>query len=84
MQMIAFVVCRRRFPNAVRPYKSPTGVAGAVIAGLISAAIFVAFLFKRAVHSSDRRDRDRLCHRTDHLRVWGRKRLVLSPEEDTP
>ncbi len=25
MQMIAFVVLRMRFKNAVRPYKSPTG-----------------------------------------------------------
>src|SRR4029078_6161441 len=28
MQMVAFVVLRRKFPNGTRPYKSPTRVAG--------------------------------------------------------
>ena len=40
MQMISFIVLRRRFPNAVRPYKSPTGIPGAVVAGVIALAIF--------------------------------------------
>jgi ethanolamine permease len=43
LQMISFVVLRRRFPTAARPYKSPTGVPGAVIAGLIALAIFIGF-----------------------------------------
>jgi ethanolamine permease len=43
LQMISFVVLRRRFPNAERPYKSPTGVPGAIVAGVIALAIFVGF-----------------------------------------
>ena len=45
LQMVAFVVLRRRFPNAVRPYRSPTGIAGAVIAAVIALAIFIGFFF---------------------------------------
>ena len=43
LQMVSFVVLRRRFPNAERPYKSPTGVPGAIIAGVIALAIFIGF-----------------------------------------
>ena len=43
LQMASFVILRRRFPRAERPYVSPTGVPGAVIAGVISLAIFIGF-----------------------------------------
>ena len=43
LQMASFVILRRRYPEAVRPYTSPTGVPGAVIAGVISLAIFIGF-----------------------------------------
>ncbi len=44
MQMIAFVQLRRRFPHVERPYVSPLGNAGAVVAGLIALAT-LCFLF---------------------------------------
>jgi ethanolamine permease len=44
LQMVSYVVLRRRFPNASRPYKSPLGIAGAVVAGIIAAATFIGFL----------------------------------------
>ena len=44
MQMLSFVILRRKFPNAKRPYVSPWGVFGAVSAAIISALIFVGFL----------------------------------------
>ena len=37
LQMVAFVILRRKFPNAKRPYESPWGVPGAVVAGIIAA-----------------------------------------------
>jgi len=43
LQMASFVILRRRFPNAVRPYTSPTGVPGAIVAGVIALAIFIGF-----------------------------------------
>ena len=42
MQMVAFVVLRRRFPDVKRPYRSPTGVWGAVVAFIL--AFVVCFL----------------------------------------
>ncbi len=45
LQMVAFVILRKKFPNAKRPYRSPVGVPGAVVAGVISLLIFIGFLF---------------------------------------
>jgi ethanolamine permease len=45
LQMVSFLVLRRRFPGAVRPYRSPTGPAGAVVAAVIALAIFIGFFF---------------------------------------
>jgi ethanolamine permease len=44
LQMVSFVLLRRKFPNAKRPYKSPWGVPGAVLAAVIAAIVFVGFL----------------------------------------
>lgn len=82
MQMIAFVVLRVRFPKAVRPYRSPTGVAGAVIAGLIALIIFVAFLFNSAYQVAILGIAVVYVIGLVVFAVYGRKRLVLSPEEE--
>ena len=82
MQMASFVILRRRFPQAKRPYRSPTGVPGAIVAGVISFLAFVGILlapdFRLAV--------------TTFVVIFvigiaifatvGRHRLVLSPEEE--
>ena len=44
MQMVAFVVLRRRFPDAKRPYRSPTGVWGAVVAFILAFGAFLGIL----------------------------------------
>ena len=43
LQMVSFVILRKKYPNANRPYKSPWGIPGAVIAGVLSIAIFFGF-----------------------------------------
>ena len=48
MQMVSFVLLRRKFPAAVRPYRSPTGVWGAVVAGVISVAAFLGIVLNSA------------------------------------
>lgn len=83
LQMVSFVVLRRRFPNAVRPYRSPTGVAGAVVAGVIALAIFIGFFFTGVGY---------LIAVAGIAVIYvvglvlfalvGRHRLVLSPEEE--
>jgi len=82
VQMISFVVLRMKFPNAVRPYKSPTGIVGAVIAGVISAAIFIAFLFNAAYVIAIVAIAVVYVIGLIVFAVYGRKRLVLSPEEE--
>ncbi len=42
MQMAAFVQLRKKFPHINRPYRSPLGNSGAVIAGLISVLTLVS------------------------------------------
>ena len=82
MQMLSFIVLRRRFPNAVRPYKSPTGVAGAVIAGVIALAIFIAFLFNQGYQIAIAAIAVVYIVGLVAFAVWGRHRLVLAPEEE--
>jgi ethanolamine permease len=82
MQMLSFVVLRRRLPNITRPYRSPLGSAGAVVAGVIAlvslAALFVRDDYRPGVYG---------------VAIWfvlsvayfglmGRRRLILSPEEE--
>ena len=82
MQMISFVVLRSKFPNAKRPYKSPTGVTGAVIAGIIAFASFLGILlaptFQLAVISFV----IIFVIGVVLFALVGRNRLVLSPEEE--
>ena len=82
MQMISFVILRRKFPNAKRPYKSPTGIAGAVIAGIIAAVIFVAFLFNPGYQIAIAAIAVVYIIGLIVFGLVGRKRLVLSPEEE--
>ena len=44
MQMVSFLRLRRRYPGLYRPYRSPLGNFGALVAGLIACATLV-FLF---------------------------------------
>jgi ethanolamine permease len=82
MQMASYVLLRRKFPNMVRPYKSPWGLTGAVTAGIISALAFIGFLlnplFTPAIYAIIVVYVIMLAI----FAVWGRHRLVLSPEEN--
>lgn len=82
MQCIAFVRLRRRFPHIERPYRSPLGNAGAIVAGGI-ALVTLAFLFLNA----DYRVGIYGCALWFgagllYFGLVGRRRLVYSPEED--
>ncbi len=82
MQMVSFLILRRRFPDIARPYRSPWGEPGAWVALVISggtlALLFANPDFRPGVIG---------------VAVWflaglvyfaaiGRHRLVLSPEEE--
>ena len=76
------VLLRRNMPNIKRPFVSRFGVPGAVIAGLLSFAIFVAVLlnpdYRLAVYVMV----GIYVAATVFFALYGRKHLVLSPEEE--
>ena len=82
MQMVAFVVLRSRMPKSERPYVSPVGIGGAVVAGAI--AIFtLGFMFL----NPDYRLGLYCCAAwiiigIVYFAVRSRKQLVRSPEEE--
>lgn len=82
MQMLSFVLLRRKFPDIRRPYVSPIGTWGAGIAGAIAlvslGSLFIIPSYRPGVYG---------------VAIWfllgiiyfaasGRKKLVLSPEEE--
>jgi ethanolamine permease len=82
LQMVSFVILRRRFPNASRPYKSPVGIPGAVVAGLIAAATFFGFLTIPAYLPAIIAIAVVYVVAVILFALIGRHRLVLSPEEE--
>lgn len=82
MQMVSFVLLRRRMPNIERPFRSPLGETGAIVAGVIALISLLALFW-----------RDDYRPGVVGVAVWfvlallyfgvaGRHRLVLSPEEE--
>ena len=81
MQCLAFIMLRVKFPNIERPYRSPLGIPGAVIALIISlATLYFLFLNEDNLYG------------VVGMAIWfligviyfaayGRHRLVFSPEE---
>ncbi|MFP8874765.1 MAG: ethanolamine permease, partial [Myxococcota bacterium] len=50
LQMLSFILLRRRLPGIERPYRSPLGIPGAAVALLISAVTFVALFIADPVY----------------------------------
>ncbi|PZQ89767.1 MAG: amino acid ABC transporter permease [Leifsonia xyli] len=82
LQMISFIILRRKFPNANRPYRSPWGVPGATVAAVIAALIFVGFLLNPSYQPAIVAIAIVYILILIGFALWGRKRLVLSPEEE--
>lgn len=82
LQMVAYVLLRRRFPNAVRPYVSPVGVPGAVVAGAISILTFVGILFNEDYRPAIVAIAVVFAAGLILFALFGRHRLILSPEEE--
>ncbi len=82
LQMTSFVILRRKFPNAKRPYLSPWGIPGAVIAGVLSLAIFAGFFINEPARPAIVAIAVVYVVMLLIFALWGRKHLVLSPEEE--
>jgi ethanolamine permease len=81
-QMVSFVVLRKKFPNANRPYKSPVGIAGAVVAGVVALATLVGIILAPAFFPAIITGLIIFAVGVLLFALVGRKRLVLSPEEE--
>ncbi|AZS42744.1 amino acid permease [Microbacterium oleivorans] len=82
LQMVSFIILRKKFPNANRPYKSPWGLFGAYSAGIIAAIVFVGLLFNPAYLLAIVAIIIVYVVIFIGFAVYGRTRLVLSPEEE--
>ena len=69
-------------PGASRPYRSPVGITGAVVAGVMSAAIFVGVMLNPDYRSAIVAIAVVFVVGLAAFALWGRTRLVLSPEEE--
>lgn len=81
LQAVSFLVLRIRLPKLARPYRSPMGVAGAVVTLLVAAVTLVYQLLDPVFVSGV----VGVCAWFALGILWfalvGRHRLVLSPEE---
>lgn len=82
MQMVSFVILRRKFPNAKRPYRSPTGVPGAVVAGVIAFGAFLGIVTNSVFSTAVVTFVVIFVVGIVLFALIGRHSLVLSPEEE--
>ncbi len=81
MQMLSFIILRRKARNLARPYRSPIGVPGAIVAALIAAltltALFINSDYRIGVYGAA----IWFALGVAWFAFYARKRLILSPEE---
>ena len=82
LQMVSFIILRRKFPNAERPYRSPWGLFGAYSAAIIAAIVFVGLLFNPTFFLAIIAIIVVYAVIFLGFALYGRKRLILSPEEE--
>ena len=82
MQMVSFVLLRQKYPNINRPYRSPVGIPGAVIAGAIALVSFISLFFDASYRPGVVGTVIWFAIGIAYFAVSGRKRLVFSPEEE--
>ena len=82
LQMLSFILLRIRLPHMERPYRSPLGISGAAVALIISAVTLVALFLADPIYQKVAFGAA-LWYALGllYFAVYGRKRLVFSPEE---
>jgi ethanolamine permease len=82
LQMVSFLILRRKFPNVSRPFRSPVGVVGALIAGIIAFVTLILMPFNADYRAVVVWVAVVYVIGLLLFAIFGRKRLVLSPEEE--
>jgi ethanolamine permease len=82
MQCVSFILLRRKLPNIERPYRSPLGVPGAAVAGVIALVSLGAILYNKDYRPGVYATALFYIVAVAYFAAVGRHRLVLSPEEE--
>jgi ethanolamine permease len=82
MQMVAFIVLRKRYPQIARPYRSPLGTPGAWVALVISVVTLVLLFANPDFRPGVTGVAIWFVAGLVYFGLIGRHRLVLSPEEE--
>lgn len=82
LQMVSYVILRRKFPDVHRPYRSPWGIPGAVVAAGISVLVFFGFFVNEAARPAIIAIAAVYIVILIGFALFFRHRLVLSPEEE--
>jgi ethanolamine permease len=82
LQMITFIILRRKFPNIDRPYRSPIGIPGAAIGAAIALVSLAALFWRDDYRPGVVGVAIFYVLALVYFGLTGRNRLVLSPEEE--
>ena len=82
LQMTSFVLLRQKLPNIARPYRSPWGVPGAVVAGVLAAIALISIFLNEGYRPGVYGVAIYYILGVVYFAIAGRTRLVLSPEEE--
>jgi ethanolamine permease len=82
MQGLSFYILRRDFPSIERPYRSPLGSAGALICTIIAVICLIAMFLNEAYRPGLYGAVVWYFLGVLYFAIWGRHKLVLSPEEE--
>src|SRR4029079_12206738 len=82
MQCLSFILLRRKFPNITRPYKSPLGLVGAAVAGIIAVIALISLYSNNDYRPGVYGTLIYFVLGILYFAIAGRRKLVLSPEEE--
>jgi ethanolamine permease len=82
MQCLSFILLRRKMPDIERPFRSPLGVPGAAVAGVIALISLVAIFWNADYRPGVYGVAIFYAVAIAYFAIAGRHRLVLSPEEE--
>ncbi len=81
LQMASFLILRIEFPSIARPYRSPLGVPGAVIAAAIAGVTLVTLFLNRDYRPGVAGAAVWFLLGIAYFAFYGRHQLLLAPEE---
>lgn len=82
LQMASFILLRLNFPSIERPYVSPLGWAGAVIAAIIALVTLITLFLNPEYNRSVVGAAVWFLLGIAYFAIYARRRLVMSPEEE--